>query len=518
MAGKYITDQQVKLYMKYRENIKGTQAGCAAKAGLSVRSAYTIEQGCHHSQAPKRPRDYKTRKSPIDEIWQSELVPMLEANPELQPKTLLIYLQRTHVDNLGTPLYEGSVLRTLQRRVAHWLGQHGKAKDVIFPQVHVPGQQSLSDFTHMDRSEILIRGVVFKHMLYHFRLVYSKWSYVKVIQSGESLQALSEGLQEALFQLGGSTREHRTDSLSAAFKNITPEAKEDLTQQYQALCAYYGMEPTRNNKGVSHENGSVESAHGHLKNRIHQELLLRGSHDFDSIGAYEQWIQQIVLNSNKRNSQHFSVEKNALQPLPAHKTIDYELLSIKISRLSLMVIRNMTYSVPSRLAGHTLTVHLYQHKIVAYLGGSCVFESERRYRQQQPTRYVIDYRHVIHALIRKPQAFRFCQYRDELLPTEAYQAIWRHLDTTESNEVAPKMMLRLLKLAADYDCEQVLAQYVLSRIQTDSPLDIQTIESQFNRSNPSLPPMDCKQHGLANYDAYIPCSTRLTGDNTHATL
>lgn len=239
MAGKYITNKQVKLYMEYRKTKLLTQEACAAKVGISTRSAGTIERKEHYTQRGKKPRSYKTRASPIDQVWQHELVCMLEKNPELQPKTLLLYLQRTYQDESGHPIHDDSILRTLQRRVSLWQAQYGQPKAVIFPQVHFPGVQSLSDFTHMDRDEILIQGVVFKHMLYHFRLVYSKWSYIKVIQGGESFQALSKGLQEALEYLGGSTQEHRTDSLSAAYKNLTAEAKEDMTMGYRALCAHY---------------------------------------------------------------------------------------------------------------------------------------------------------------------------------------------------------------------------------------------------------------------------------------
>jgi hypothetical protein len=164
-------------------------------------------------------------------------------------------------------------------------------------------------------------------MFYHFRLIYSKWSYIKVIQTGESMQALSEGLQEALFTLGGVPKDHRTDSLSAAFKNLTAEVQEDLTKQYEELCAYYNMIPSRNNKGESHENGSVESSHGHIKNRILQELILRGSNDFESVSEYQAWIHRIVKASNKRNCKNFHEEQLALQPLPRIKTIDYEVKS-----------------------------------------------------------------------------------------------------------------------------------------------------------------------------------------------
>ena len=107
------------------------------------------------------------------------------------------------------------------------------------------------------------------------------------------------------------------------------------------------MTPTRNNKGESHENGSVESSHGHLKNRIAQELILRGNNKFDSVESYESWVQEIISNSNRRNSKNFPEEKAALHPLPSHKIADYEATSVKVSKLSMMTVKNMTYSMPS---------------------------------------------------------------------------------------------------------------------------------------------------------------------------
>lgn len=501
MGKKYIKQQQVKLYMKYRHASKLTQVASAAKVGISTRSGYTIEQGKHYTQRVREPRQYKTRSSPIDQVWIDELEPMLEENPDLQPSTLFIHLSRTHLDEQGNALYDESIMRTLQRKVANWQAEHGKPKAVIFPQEHIAGQQGLSDFTSMNDLGISIQGNSFKHMLYHFRLVYSKWSYVKVIQGGESFQALSEGLQEALIHLGGSPREHRTDSLSAAYRNLTREAREDVTKRYQALCAHYQMIPTRNNKGVSHENGSVESSHGHLKNRIRQELILRNSRDFSSVQAYEKWVQDIVLASNKRNSRHFSIEKAALQALPQHKSMDYELISTKVSGLSMIVIRNMTYSVPSRLVGHTLTIHLYQDRIEGYLGSRQVLKLERSY--EKASRYVVDYRHIIHALIKKPGAFRYCKYREHILPSGAYKQIWQYLDATESKEVAPRTLLRLLKLAADYDCEFALGEHVLALVDKKLPIDIKSIERDFNGSNPPLPHIPCAQHSLNHYDALL---------------
>ena len=64
--------------------------------------------------------------------------------------------------------------------------------------------------------------------------------------------------------------EHRTDSLSAAYVNATE--KQRLTESYEKLCQHYNMRPTRNNLGISHENGAIEAPHGSLKRRIEQRL------------------------------------------------------------------------------------------------------------------------------------------------------------------------------------------------------------------------------------------------------
>jgi len=503
MPGKSITKEQVKLYMNYKSSGNLSQTACAAKSGFSTRSARTIDRGKHHTQRAKKPRDYKTRRSSIDAIWASTLEPMLQDNPELQPTSLFIYLERTFQDSNGQPIYDQSCLRTLQRRVATWKATSGPGKDIIIPQVHVPGKMALSDFTNMNNIGISIAGEPLRHLLYHFRLVYSKWSYAKVILTGKSFQALSEGMQEALLALGGAPDEHRTDSLSAAFKNLDPEAKLDLTNQYKALCKQYNMTPTRNNKGVSHENGSVESSHGHLKNRIKQELILRGSNDFETIEEYESWIQQIVANSNRRNSKNFAIEQKNLQALPGHMAMDYELVSTNVSNLSMVIIRNMTYSVPSQLAGHVLTVHVYQKRLDFYLGISCVLTLARKYSKDTASRYVIDYKHVIHAFVRKPGAFRFCKYRDELLPNDSYRKIWAHLDSTYPREASSKMLLRLLKLACDHDCEITLGEHVLSLIAEEKTINISKIESCFNKDNPKLPAPSANQHTISQYDALI---------------
>lgn len=503
MARKRINKEQAKLYMHYRKDKKMTQEIAAAKVGFCVRTARTIESQKHHTQKARQIRNYKTRSCKLDAVWDTKLIPLLEENPELQAKTLFLHLERTYLDASGAPIYKENILRTLQRRVALWKAQFGQEKEIMFLQEHRPGQQGLCDFTHFKNAVITIQGRPFKHMFYHFRLIYSKWSYLKVIAGGESFQALSEGLQEALYCVGGAPYEHRTDSLSAAFKNLTAEAALDMTKQYEDLCEYYHMQASRNNKGKKHENGSVESSHGHLKNRIAQELILRRSNNFNSIADYEAWIHEIVHAENLRHSKNFEHEKLSLQALPVNKTIDYEIRSIKVTGFSIILIKSMKYSVPSRLAGQTLTIHIYQHVIDCFLGSNKVLSLERKYQQAHKSYYVINYKHVIHALMRKPGAFRYCKYRNELLPNECYRRIWKYLDEKYPNQTSPKIMLRILKLAADHDCEENLGNYLIELIHKGDKIDIAIIESKFNKNNPKLPKIDCQQHALINYDLLI---------------
>src|SRR5690606_8296822 len=89
-----------------------------------------------------------------------------------------------------------------------------------------------------------------------------------------------------------------------------------VTRRYEALCAHYGMTPSRSNPGAAHENGSIESAHGHLKSAIGDALLLRGSRDFESLHAYRRFIDELVSRRNARNRRPIDLERERLRALP----------------------------------------------------------------------------------------------------------------------------------------------------------------------------------------------------------
>jgi hypothetical protein len=139
------------------------------------------------------------------------LVPLPKSAPKLKVITLLRKLQADHPERFGDGL-----LRALQRHVRQWRALEGPPKEVFFPQVYAPGHRGLSDFTAMGKLCVTIADVVFVHILYHFVLAFSRWEHVEVVEGGESFEALSKGLQNALWQAGGAPQEHRTRATIAS--------------------------------------------------------------------------------------------------------------------------------------------------------------------------------------------------------------------------------------------------------------------------------------------------------------
>ncbi len=466
-----------------------TQETAVAKAGFSIRTGRRIETG---DRQVRKERHWRTRKDPLKAVWESVLVPLLEKEPSLTGITLWDYLDEYYPDQYPEPL-----LRTLQRRIKHWQATRGPDKVVIFRQSVPAGHQGLSDFTH-PRTAITIAGEPFKHLLYQFRLAFSGWRDVHIVQGGESYSALADGLQTALHKLGGVPKEHRTDSLSAAYVNNAQ--KQRLTDNYQALCRHYGMRATTNNLGVSHENGAIETANGSLKRRIDQAVKLRGSADFPSLQSYADFINRIVVKLNKRCKGRLAEEQRVLKALPRHRFIDYTELTVKVTTSSTVAVKRGLYTVPSRLIGASLRVHLYHDRLECFVGQERVICLPRVYPKSPAGRARrIDYRHLIHSLAAKPQAFRFLQFRDELLPSPKYRQLWNLAERQFTPQEACKWMVSVLRIAADYDCEGHLADELLLQAEQQQLPDLKTVQAKY-LAHTEPPPIPLRQHAIASYD------------------
>jgi hypothetical protein len=436
-------DTEIRLYLQERK--KGmTQRVAAARAGIGERTARKYERAAVLPSQLKHPHDWKTRIDPFEEDW-PWVVSELERDPALQGSTLFALLCERHPDR-----YRPTQVRTLQRHIQQWRVLHGPDREVMFAQQHVPGERGQSDFTHMEDLGVSIADVLFPHMVHHFVLTYSNVEAVSVCFS-ESFEALAEGIEKALWQIGGVPQQHRTDHLTAAVKNAGKQQSKDWTKRYEALMTHYSMQPTKNNVTIAHENGDVEQSHHQFKQAVDQALRVRASRDFPSREAYERFLQDLVRSRNLKRSVAFAQEREALQPLPTTALAPCQEVRVTVSQFSTIQIKANVYSVPSRLIGTSVLVRLRAETLEGYVGSTVVFTIPRLIGKQQ---HRIDYHHVIWSLVRKPGAFAAYRYRDDLFPTTTFRLAYDRL-VKSSVERADRDYVRILHLAASISESEV---------------------------------------------------------------
>jgi hypothetical protein len=399
------------------------QVTAAAKAGMSERTARKYARSGHAPSQAKLPHTWRTRPDPFVEVW-PEVEALLRQDGGLQAKTIWTELNERHAGR-----FSAGQLRTLQRRMLAWRATSGPDREVFFPQTHVPGEQAQSDFTDMRALEVMIAGQPFPHLLYHFVLTYSNWESVAICPS-ESFESLSAGVQNALWRLGGVPLEHRTDNLSAATHELSESRGRDFTERYRELMDHYGLRASRNFPGNAHENG-----------------------DFVSLEAYEGFLDICVQARNATRHARIEEERPHLRALPVRPLPAYRESYVTVSRASAVRILKRSYSVSSRLIGCQVRVRLHADIVELDYKGERVAVMERLVGRD-PHR--IDYRHIIHTLVRKPGAFRRYVFREALFPTLEFRRTYDAL-VAEGSDQADLEYVRILHLAASDGEESVRA-------------------------------------------------------------
>lgn len=437
-----VTDRQVRKLLKLLSLGRSLRVA-ALQSGMSEKTARRYRALGKLPSEVRVEHDWRTRKDPFEEVW-PRLEEQLRLNPGLQGKTLFDWLRREHPGK-----FEDGQLRTLQRRLKQWRATEGPAKEVFFSQVHHPGDLCASDFTHMTSLGVTIAGQQFDHLLYHFVLTYSNWEAVSVCRT-ESFESLSDGLQRALWNLGGVPGRHRTDRLSAAVNN--PSDTREFTARYQALMNHYGLEMEKTQPRHANENGDVESLHHHFKTALDQALMMRGSRDFDTLESYIEFLERIANERNLHRRRRLKDEQAMLRALPSARLDSFRKVSARVNGGSLIQVLGNTYSVHSRLIGEQVAVRVYADHLE-------VWYAQKRLDQFPRLRgrgkHRVNYRHIIDWLVRKPGAFENYRYREDLFPTSHFRMAYDALRDRRSKDAATKDYLELLRLAA-YESESVV--------------------------------------------------------------
>jgi hypothetical protein len=416
-------------------NTEMTQEIAASKAGMDVKTARKYLRARALLGELKAERHWRTHKDQFSDVW-PEIKEQLTANPGLEAKTIFAELQRRYPEH-----FADGQLRTLQRKVKHWRATEGPAQEVYFAQEHRPGELCESDFTHLTELRITVGGQPFSHMLYHFVLTHSNWETGTICFS-ESFAALSGGLQNALWELGGVPLVHRTDRMTAAINNLTELA--DFQKSYEALLRHYGMEGRKIQTGQANENGDIEQRHHRFKRALDQALMLRGSRDFDSTEQYQDFLAKLFDQLNSGRREKLAHEMEVLRPLPDRRFDSAKRVRVRVNSGSLIAVERNSYSVNSRLIGEIVEARVFPERIEVWYGGQKV---EQLPRLRGRTNYRVDYRHIIDWLVRKPGAFASYRYREHLFPSSQFRRVYDLLKS-----VAPRRCdhryLEILELAA----------------------------------------------------------------------
>jgi transposase len=430
-----VTDQQVRRFFKLiqRENNFGK---AAIKAGLDEKTARKYRRLGKLPGELKTQHTWRTRKDPFKDSWH-EIKLMLEINPGLEAKTLFEDLQRRNPSR-----FTAGQLRTLQRRIKIWRALEGPAKEVFFTQMHNPGQLAQSDFTHMNKLGVTIGGQPFNHLIYHFVLTYSNWETGTICFS-ESFESLSQGLQNALWELGGVPEKHRTDRLSTAVNKT--DHPEEFTRSYRDLLNHYGIKGCKTNPDSPHENGDIEQSHHRFKKALNQALLLRGSRNFNDRSEYEHFLRKLFKQLNASRNKRFEEERAVLRRLPPGRIEACKKETLKVGPSSTIRVNHNVYTVDSRLIGERIQVRLYIDHLEIWYGQKKV---DTLPRLRGEGKCAINYRHIIDSLVRKPGAFENFRYHNELFPTSRFRIAYDSLKKRHVLPIAAKQYLNILYLAA----------------------------------------------------------------------
>ena len=484
-----VTDRQVRRLLMLIKKEKSL-AVAAAKSGMDEETARKYKKLGRLPSQVKKLHNWRTRQDPFKEIWDEALSFLW--NPGLEAKTIFSYFQRKYPGK-----FQDGQLRTFQRKVKSWRALDGPPKEVYFPQKHYPGMLSESDFTSMNKLRVTINRERFDHLFFHFVLTYSNWETGTICFS-ESYESLVEGLQNALWELGGVPRRHRTDNLSAAiYSNLF---KREFTARYQSFLDYYGLKGEAINAGRSNENGDIEQSHNRFKKALDQALMLRGSRDFPNREEYKLFIRKVLDQLNSGRRERFLKEPDKLRRLPDIRMNDYKKVDLKVGPSSTLNITHNVYSVHSRLIGERVEVRLYSEHIE-------IWYAQRRVDQFPRLRgdggHRINYRHIIDWLSRKPGAFENYRYRDDLFPTTRFRIAYDWLK--EKTPVKAFREYTQLLLLAATETEEGVDDALRILLETGESISSKEVESILNSKDkyPSIKDVRIDAVDLSSYDKLL---------------
>jgi hypothetical protein len=438
-------------------------------------------------------RHWRTREDPFDADHLAWAHALWKEEPSLEAKTLFDALCERHPER-----YTDGQLRTFQRRIERWRATEGPPQEVWFAQEHRPGEAAQTDFTWVTELGVTIAGLPAPSMLCHTVLPFSNVENAMVCHS-ESMLAIRGGVQRAFFGWGHVPEYLQTDNSTAATHRMgsAGDGERAYNDDYLALLEYLGVKPRRIQVGASEQNGDVESSNGGLKRALRQRLLLRGSADFDTVEAWQAFVDDVIARRNRSRQAKFVAELAHMKPLTVAPAPAWKELDVKVARGGILCLKGNVYSVPTRLIGKRVQVRLYEARVEVWFGGERQFEVGRLIGRGQRA---IHYRHIIWSLVKKPAAFARYRYREALFPTETFRAAFDRLEAAlRAGTRTDLEYLRILHLAASELETDVEAALKLLMAEGGVPR-FEDVRGLVKPTKPPCPKVDIGSPDLGRYD------------------
>lgn len=312
-----------------------------------------------------------------------------------------------------------------------------QAAEVYIPLIYQPGEVAQVDFFEVTVEEAGVRRKVWKFLLH---LMYSGYDFVWLYERCDQTSFL-DGHVRAFAYLGGVPQRLTYDNLTAAVHRRLGGERQ-LTERFQALASHYLFEPCFARPGEGHDKGGVESRGKNIRLQ-HLVPIPRG----DTLSAMSEALLAEVQRgcATKQDAegrsvvQRFEAERAQLRSLPAVPFEARRVLLVCVSSKATVQVEGAIYSVPSPWARLEATAWVGVEDVRLICQGQ-----EVSYPKQKPGRRLVQYRHYLPELARKPQAVR--QVAGALIAElgPPYDRLWELLVQTYGPREAARVLARIL--------------------------------------------------------------------------
>ena len=160
--------------------------------------------------------------------------------------------------------------------------------------------------------------------------------------------------------------------------------------------------------------------------------------------------------------------------------------------------------MPSRLIGHRLGVRIHDDRLELFLSSTRILTLPRgRAGATGAGVHVVNYRHVIHSLKKKPMALLNLVYRDTLFPREPYRRCFERALERLTQREACRLTVTLLALAHEENCEAELATAIEGALKAGRLPDPDKLKARFAPDPAQMPRIDVAKPLLAGYGTLL---------------